>query len=69
MMPIQSMQNIFNNNNMNDIQEPKKEEIILLFETQSNKSITTYIAPPMINYLLFLIDIYKKLISEVTEII
>ena len=47
MMPIQSMQNIFNNNNMNDIQEPKKEEIILLFEKeQDRRSIITIHCTP-----------------------
>ena len=46
MMPIQSMQNKFNNNNMNDIQEPKKEEIILLFETHSDGSIITIHCTP-----------------------
>ena len=46
MMPIQSMKNIFNNNNMNDIQEPKKEEIILLFEKKSDRSIITIHCTP-----------------------
>ena len=45
MMPIQSMQNIFNNN-MDNIQEPKKEEIILFFETKSNRSIITIHCTP-----------------------
>ena len=45
MMPIQSMQNIFNNN-MDNIQEPKKEEIILLFEKQSDRRrITIHCTP------------------------
>ena len=46
MMPIQSMQNIFNNNNMNDIQEPKKEEITLLFEKYSDGTIITIHCTP-----------------------
>ena len=45
MMPIQSMQNIFNNN-MDNIQEPKNEEIMLLFEKQSDRSVITIHCTP-----------------------
>ena len=45
MMPIKSMQNIFNNN-MDNIQEPKKEEIILLFEKQSDRSMVAIRCTP-----------------------
>ena len=45
MMPIKSMQNIFNNN-MDNIQEPKKEEIMLLFGKQSDRSVITIHCTP-----------------------